>query len=86
MTDEKESEKQPTNKAGSVSPRPWIRFWARMFDLYLYFNLLAMSLALRPALIEPLSNAILGLICIFRGCLLKPFYLQLSVRHRESLC
>ena len=49
-----------------AAPRPWVRYWARMFDIYIFALFAGILLGfVYPAILESSNDALLGVALIF---------------------
>lgn len=76
MTDQPTEAEDLDQKLKEVAPRPWVRYWARMFDVYLFSLITGIMVEiLYPETLETSNDAILGVIIIFVWVFVESIFL-----------
>jgi len=76
MSDAEAATLELNEQLETMAPRPWVRYWARMFDVY-FFSLIfgLVSEFVSPGVLEHMNDAALGLAVLFVWVFVESFLL-----------
>jgi hypothetical protein len=76
MTDQSVDAEELNQEMEDMSPRPWVRYWARTFDIYLFSIVVGIPLGfVSPEALENTSDIVFGIVLIFAWVLVEAILL-----------